>query len=54
MAGKKKSVAVCVNCGKVSKDSSKKFKCPNCGCEVAVVVPYKVFVEMVESGVAKG
>jgi len=49
----KKVVEICANCGKVGHNTKEAFRCPKCGSEVCVVVPYEMFKKMVEAGVAK-
>lgn len=49
----KNAVEICANCGKVSKEHKEDFLCPDCGSNVAVVVPLSLFKQMVKSGVAK-
>ena len=49
----KKFVEICANCGKIRRNSKESFKCDECGCDVCVVVPYEMFKQMVEAGVAK-
>ena len=46
-------VEVCANCGLIGKSESKSFKCPQCGCEVSVVVSREIFEMMVKEGHAK-
>lgn len=48
-----KAVEICANCGTLRKKPKEKFKCEKCGCEVAVVVPYNLFKQMVDQGMAK-
>lgn len=49
----KNVVEICANCGKIRRDPKKAFVCPVCKCEVCVVVPYAMFKQMVDAGVAK-
>jgi len=51
MASRK--VEICANCGAVSKDESSTFKCPNCGCDVSVVISKEIFLHMVKEGLVK-
>ncbi len=46
-------IEICANCGKINKSESKEFKCPECGCDVAVVVSKDIFMHMVREGLAK-
>lgn len=47
------AVEICANCGKIRRDLKKAFRCRECGCEVCIVIPYKIFKDMVEGGMAK-
>ena len=47
------AVEICANCGKIRRDLKKAFKCSECGSDVCIVVPYKMFKHMVDSGAAK-
>jgi len=49
----KNSVEICANCGKLSKGERESFLCESCGCDVCVVVPYPMFLQMVKAGAAK-
>lgn len=49
----KNTVEICANCGKISKEHKEDFLCPECGSNVSVVVPLKMFKQMVDSGAAK-
>lgn len=49
----KNTVEICANCGKISKDSKEDFVCIECGSNVSVVIPIKMFRQMVEAGAAK-
>ncbi len=49
----KNTVEICANCGKISKEHKEDFLCPECGSNVSVVVPLKMFKQMVEAGAAK-
>ena len=42
-------VAICSNCGNVIEEKEGAFKCPKCGSNVAVVLPYKMYLNIVES-----
>jgi len=46
-------VEICANCGLIGKHESRHFKCPQCGCEVSVVVSREIFEQMVKEGLAK-
>ncbi len=47
------TVEICANCGKINKAKGKDFACPECGCDVSVVIPLDTFKEMVQQGLAK-
>ena len=49
----KKSVEICANCGKLGKEDSDSFVCPDCGCDVCVVLPIQMFHHLVKAGKAK-
>ncbi len=49
----KNTVEICANCGKISKEHSEDFLCRECGSNVSVVVPIRMFKQMVETGAAK-
>ncbi|MFN7990720.1 MAG: hypothetical protein U0R44_01035 [Candidatus Micrarchaeia archaeon] len=49
----KNTVEICANCGKISKEHAEDFLCSECGSNVSVVIPIKMFKQMVESGAAK-
>lgn len=49
----KNVVEICANCGKIRRKPKEKFVCPECDCEVCVVVPLAMFKQMVDSGAAK-
>jgi predicted RNA-binding Zn-ribbon protein involved in translation (DUF1610 family) len=51
MAGN--TVEICANCGKINKEEAKDFVCPDCGCNVSVILPVDTFRQMVEEGLAK-
>jgi len=46
-------VEICANCGKISKEEMESFLCSACGSNVSVMIPVKMFKEMVEGGSAK-
>ncbi len=46
-------IEVCANCGKINKVESKDFRCPDCGCDVCVVISKEIFLQMVKAGLAK-
>ena len=46
-------VEICANCGKISKEEKEDFLCPACGSNVSVMIPVKMFKEMVEEGATK-
>ncbi len=48
-----KTVEICANCGKLSSKDSDSFLCGSCGSEIAVVIPYPTFLQMVKSGYAR-
>ena len=49
----RKTVEICANCGRVSKEESESFHCDACGSDVCVVLPYAMFKQMVKAGLAK-
>ena len=49
----KNTVEICANCGKIYKGDSETFNCIACGSEVSVVVPLKMFKDMVKIGAVK-
>lgn len=49
----RKTVEICANCGKVSRNESESFRCEACNSDVCVVLPYAMFVQMVKAGLAK-
>ncbi|HSB47472.1 MAG TPA: hypothetical protein VLD37_05640 [Candidatus Bilamarchaeum sp.] len=49
----KNTVEICANCGKISREQKEDFLCPECGCNVSVVVPIAMFRQMVKAGTAK-
>jgi hypothetical protein len=49
----KNVVEICANCGKIRRNSNDDFICPDCECNVCVVVPYQMFKHMVDAGTAK-
>lgn len=49
----KNMVEICANCGKISREQKDDFLCPECGSNVAVMVPLAMFKQMVKAGVAK-
>jgi hypothetical protein len=49
----KNVVEICANCGKIRRMANEKFLCPECKCDVCVVVPYAMFKQMVEAGTAR-
>ncbi len=48
-----KVVEICANCGKIRRNGKEKFLCADCKCDVCVVIPYGVFRDLVEDGLAK-
>jgi len=48
----KNTVEICANCGKISKHEKEEFLC-ECGSHVSVVIPRKMFEQMVKQGIAK-
>lgn len=48
----RKTVEICANCGKISKEQKEDFLC-ECGSNVSVVVPLAMFKLMVKEGTAK-
>lgn len=48
-----KTVEICANCGKLSKSPTDSFLCSSCGSEIAVVIPYNTFLQMIKSGYAR-
>jgi hypothetical protein len=46
-------VEICANCGLISKNESRKFKCRQCGCDISVVVSREIFEQLVKEGHAK-
>lgn len=47
------TVEICANCGKINRKEIDEFRCGVCGCNVCVVVPKNLFMQMVTDGLAK-